>query len=110
VCGESSIFGDGRHGRLTELASEQSRRAHFLANGDSEGDPPVKKPSKLNFKGQGWLFSGYHWNFDVISNSKVAENCLAGPVPFARVGKNMFLERKAHGNHVCRSESSFVKE
>jgi hypothetical protein len=101
VCGGSSIFGVGR---LTELASEQSRGAHLylIANdgGGSGGDPPVKKPSKVNLQGQGWLFCGNHWNFDVISNGNVAENRLPGPVSLVGVGKQMFLERKGMGN-IC---------
>jgi hypothetical protein len=41
------------------------------------------------------LFSGNHWNFDVISNGNVAENRLPGPVSLAVVGKKVLLERKA---------------
>jgi hypothetical protein len=72
------------------------------------GDPPVKKPSKVNLQGQGWLFSGNHWNFDVISNDNVAENRLPEPVSLAMVGKKVFLERKVVWKTDLPCESRFV--
>jgi hypothetical protein len=79
------------------------------SGGGSGGDPPVKKPSKVNLQGQGWLFSGNHWNFDVISNDNEPENRLPGPVSLAGVGKNMFLERNfvRYGKHICHASESF---
>lgn len=72
------------------------------------GDPPVKKPSKVNLQGQGWLFCGNHWNFDVISNDNVAENRLPEPVSLAVVGKKVFLERKVVWKTDLPCESRFV--
>jgi hypothetical protein len=101
---------------LTDRAGVRAepRSAPLAKYGGSGGDPPVKKPSKVNLQGQGWrgergwLFSGNDWNSDVISNDNVAENRLPEPVSLAVVGKKVFLERKVVWKTYLPCESFFA--